>query len=86
MRILATLLIWSTIWVDFCLVLGVIFTSDHGGVKMAAVINIGSHSISSASPGGASMILFISIWTALLACCGLWALAKIPRHNLLSHK
>lgn len=75
MKTLALLLMWVTLWMDFCLVLGVVFTHEHGQAKIAAVISLGDYSIDS-THGGASMILFISVWTAALAALGLRALGQ----------
>jgi hypothetical protein len=76
MKIMARILMWLTLWCDLCLIQGVMFTGNYGKAKIAAVISVGNFSVDSHSHGGAVFIVFISIWTAVLAICGLLAFWK----------
>jgi hypothetical protein len=82
MKKLALALIAFTLWVDVCLMVGVFFTGTYGHAKIVAQITVGSCSVDSQTPGGAAFIMFIAVWTALLALGGLAAL-RAPR---LLHK
>ncbi|MGB8353264.1 MAG: hypothetical protein WCD79_05200 [Chthoniobacteraceae bacterium] len=80
MKILSLIIIWLTLWVDLCLIAGVIFT---GVIGVAALIKIGEFSIDSKSQGSASLIVFIVILTAALAISGLHAQRKARIQKVL---
>ena len=84
MKKIALALIWLTLWVDLCLMLGVLFTGSYGNVKMVAQITIGSCSVDSHTHDGAAFIMVIAIWTALLAIGGLLGLRKSKLKTALS--
>ena len=83
MKIIALALIWLTLWVDLCLMLGVFFTGSYGHAKIMAQIAVGSCSVDSHTPDGARFIMLIAGWTALLAIGGLLGLRKSNLKNTL---
>jgi hypothetical protein len=86
MRLTAKILIYLTLWVDFCLIMGVLCTGHLGNVKAFAQITVGNCSVTSNTHDGTVFITMISVWTALLALCGLVALHKsdFPGARLIS--
>jgi len=74
---------WLTLWIDLCLILGVLFTGTYGNIKMASEIKINNFLVDSNSHDGAVFITIISIWTGVLAICSLLAFRKSHLQNAL---
>jgi hypothetical protein len=70
MRKFSRLVCWLTLWVDVCLIAGVIFTERSAGHRISAEISFGAK-VSSFDKGGSIFILVIAVWTAFLAICAL---------------
>lgn len=78
MNALIKITCWLTLWVDLCLVFGVLFThqSADQSHSTSALMAIGTTKVSSLA-GGSPFILSIAAWTAFLAIAALRANRRI---------
>ncbi|MBW8780381.1 MAG: hypothetical protein JF599_00625 [Verrucomicrobia bacterium] len=67
MHLVSKTVCWLTLWVDACLLLGVLFTHTDATHSVSASMAFGAFTVSSLDRGGSFFILAIAAWTAVLA-------------------